>query len=192
MPSLIHEALVDLFRSCPTLAARLLAARRAIPSADEVEGELVSEDLSLVASPEYRADAVLRLRGPGVDLALVAEAVGQAAAQAARDLDEQRSRLYVDLIMAALHPAARVFLERLMIQNWEPQSDLFKRLIGEGRTQGLAEGERRLLERMLTRRFGPLPDEVHRRIEEAAEDQLLQWSDEVLSAPSLEAIFGPT
>ena len=78
-----------------------------------------------------------------------------------------------------------------MIQNWEPQSDFFKRLIGEGRTQGLAEGERRLLERQLTRRFGPLPDEVHRRIAEAAEDQLLQWSDEVLSAPSLEAIFGP-
>ena len=73
MPSLIHEALVDLFRSCPTLAARLLAARQAIPSADEIEGELVSEDLSLVTSPEYRADAVLRLRGPGVDLALVVE-----------------------------------------------------------------------------------------------------------------------
>ena len=294
MPSLIHEALVDLFRSCPTLAAHLLAARQAIPSPDRVSGELVSEDLSVVASPEYRADAVVRLSGPGLDLALVVEIqlrrdpdkpfvwpayvavararhriattllvltldadtarwaaepielgpgwtahpivigpeqvpaitdrqqaascpelavlsamahgsgplaaeVGLTAAEAARDLDEQRSRLYVDLILAALHPAARVFLERLMIQNWEPQSDLFKRLIHEGRTQGLtegradgrADGERRLLERQLSRRFGPLPADLLRRIAAASEDQLLQWSDDVLSAPSLEAIFGP-
>ena len=294
MPSLIHEALVELFRSCPTLAAHLLAAQRAIPSAETVECEMLSEDLSVVASPEYRADAVVRMRGPSIELALVVEvqlrrdpdkafvwpayvavararhripatvlvltldgdtarwaaepivlgpgwvgspivvgpaqvpvvtdlrvaaacpevavlsamahgdgpqgsAVGLAAAQAARDLDEQRSRLYVDLILAALHPAARAFLERLMIQNWEPQSDLFKRLIHQGRTEGLtegragglADGERRLLERLLTRRFGPLPADVLTRIRAAPEEQLLQWSDEVLSAPSLEAIFGP-
>ena len=63
-----------------------------------------------------------------------------------------------------------------------------------GRTAGLAEGETvgeaKSLSRLLQRRFGPLPPSVQSRIAEASLDELDGWVDQVLDAPSLEAMFG--
>ena len=63
-----------------------------------------------------------------------------------------------------------------------------------GRVAGLAEGEARgraeSLIHLLQRRFGPLSPAVQARIAAAASDELGNWLDQVLDAPSLEAIFG--
>jgi predicted transposase YdaD len=59
----------------------------------------------------------------------------------------------------------------------------------EGRQEGRQEGERLLLERQLIRRFGALPDWVSRKLEEATTDQLEQWGEAILDAPSLESVF---
>jgi hypothetical protein len=61
----------------------------------------------------------------------------------------------------------------------------------EGLQEGLQKGERLLLERQLTRRFGPLPDWVGRSLEEATTHQIERWGEAVLDAPSLESVFRP-
>lgn len=60
----------------------------------------------------------------------------------------------------------------------------------EGRLEGRMEGEVRMLERQLTRRFGELPSWIRQRLSSASEAQLEHWSEAVLDAESLTAIFG--
>ncbi|MBV2204218.1 MAG: DUF4351 domain-containing protein [Pseudomonas sp.] len=60
----------------------------------------------------------------------------------------------------------------------------------KGRLEGRLEGEARVLERQLTRRFGDLPVWVRERLGSATEAQLETWTEAVLDAPSLSAIFG--
>jgi hypothetical protein len=64
--------------------------------------------------------------------------------------------------------------------------------IAKGRVEGRVEGESRLLKRQLERRFGPLPEWVSVRLGSAKEDELETWSEAVLTAPTLEAVFGKT
>jgi predicted transposase YdaD len=55
-----------------------------------------------------------------------------------------------------------------------------------GRTKGLAEA----LVRLLTLRFGPLPDSVRARLDAAAVEQLSAWFERAVDAPSLDEVFG--
>lgn len=52
------------------------------------------------------------------------------------------------------------------------------------------EGESALMNRLLTRRFGPLPKEVQARLATASTRQLEHWADRVLDAASLDEVFG--
>lgn len=58
-----------------------------------------------------------------------------------------------------------------------------------GEARGILKGEARLLVRLLERRFGPLPSWARERIA-AAEAQLEAWGEAVLTAGSLDALFG--
>ena len=60
----------------------------------------------------------------------------------------------------------------------------------EGQQEGRIEGERRVLERLLTRRFGQLPDWATERLTTASTEQLESWADEILVANSLDEVFG--
>lgn len=130
-----------------------------------------------------------------------AEAVGRAARQAAANLDDTRSNLYTDLVLYAVHAAARVILESLMSHPHEYKSDFARRYYGQGHTEGKAEGkaegevvgeargERKLLLRLLERRFGPLPAWVTARVAEAAPEQVEAWGDHLFDASSLESLL---
>jgi predicted transposase YdaD len=59
----------------------------------------------------------------------------------------------------------------------------------EGRIEGRREGEAEMLLRLLRVRFGPLSAEVTTRATTADPETLLRWSERVLSAPTLEAVF---
>ena len=59
----------------------------------------------------------------------------------------------------------------------------------KGRQEGRQEGEQILLQRMLTRRFGEFPDWAQKRLLQANSEQLEQWADRLLDAPSLDAVF---
>ena len=51
-------------------------------------------------------------------------------------------------------------------------------------------GQSRLLRRQLQRRFGAdLPKWVDERLERADTDQLERWGEELLDAPTLDAVF---
>ena len=62
----------------------------------------------------------------------------------------------------------------------------------EGLVEGRVEGESRLLKRQLERRFGLLPEWASERLRSAKEEELEAWSEAVLTAPTLEAVFGKT
>ena len=60
----------------------------------------------------------------------------------------------------------------------------------QGMQQGRVVGKVQSLERQLQLRFGELPDWVRERLAQAEENELGNWTDAVLSAVSLESIFG--
>jgi flagellar biosynthesis/type III secretory pathway protein FliH len=59
----------------------------------------------------------------------------------------------------------------------------------EGRQKGRQEGEAALLQSLLARRFGALPDFVRIRLDGATVEQLESWAIKVLDARSLDEIF---
>lgn len=292
MPSLLHEALIELFRAQPALAAQLYCASQGLPPPGALQVQLAEAELGQLAPPQYRADAVLSLSGTlcmdlilevqlGIDpdkagvwavyvavqydrsrrpVALLvlaldpkvaewarrpivmgpgsvvqpivvgpdqipritdpvraracpelgvlsalahgqsadAERIGEAAILGVLGLDEDHCRVYTDLVMGALNPLARAALEKLMFENWEPQSDFLRNLDAralergraQGVAQGVAQGERALLCRLLTRRFGALPSWAQARLEQADPAQLERWGDTLLTADSLEQLLG--
>jgi predicted transposase/invertase (TIGR01784 family) len=59
----------------------------------------------------------------------------------------------------------------------------------EGRQEGRQEGEAWVVLRQLRLKFGPLALEIEERVRSAEADRLLEWSERLLSAASLEDIF---
>jgi len=59
----------------------------------------------------------------------------------------------------------------------------------QGMQEGLQQGEALVLERQLRLKFGELPEMVQRRIEQANEPTLLQWSERVLTADRLDEVL---
>ena len=61
--------------------------------------------------------------------------------------------------------------------------------IEEGRKEGRKEGEIVVLERQLTRRFGPLTESLQLRLHSATTEQLEHWADRILDATRLDDVF---
>ncbi len=59
----------------------------------------------------------------------------------------------------------------------------------EGKLEGKLEGEASLIERQLTRRFGPPSAETQARLKTATLEQLEQWAENILDATTLEEVF---
>ena len=234
MPSLEHDAAVDLFRRRPRLALELLRERLGVPvPAVRADGIAAAEsDLTQLTPAEYRADLVLvadalvvvvevqrarddqkrdtwpeyiaglraRQRRPVIllvvapdagvarwarrpiplghpgfvltplvlgpdELPVVAdperararpelavlsalahgrsprgEAIGRAALMGFASLDDERARLYLDLVLVSLHDEAYRILEALMQQPYEYQSPILRRTREEGREEGREAG----------------------------------------------------
>ena len=62
----------------------------------------------------------------------------------------------------------------------------------EGRREGRQQGEALTLQRLISRRFGTVSDEITARIAGAAPEQIETWLDQVFDGGSLGDIFGPT
>ncbi len=67
--------------------------------------------------------------------------------------------------------------------------DVFAEGQQEGRQEGRQEGERLLLGRMLVKRFGALPGWAQQRLQDASTLQLERWSERILDAATLAAVF---
>ncbi|HET8702015.1 MAG TPA: DUF4351 domain-containing protein, partial [Nitrococcus sp.] len=55
--------------------------------------------------------------------------------------------------------------------------------------KGMQQGQAGLLIRQLMHRFGPLPDEVSQRLENANPDEMETWADRILDAKTLAEVF---
>lgn len=122
----------------------------------------IAEESRAQEDPEL---AVLSAMAHGRDADIGKAARIAAAAQAASiGLDEDRSRLYFDLVLASLSEAARQELQAMDPAKYEYQSEFAKRYVAQGRSEGKAEGQLEgradLVARQLALRFGPLGDDA--------------------------------
>lgn len=61
--------------------------------------------------------------------------------------------------------------------------------IEQGRAEGRLEQARQMLTRLLTLKFGQVPEDVLAHIEAADEETLERWTDRILAAARIEAVF---
>jgi predicted transposase YdaD len=81
-------------------------------------------------------------------------------------------------------------VERLLEQDeWLLELPYLRRIRAEGHAEGRREGEAEVLLRQLRLRFGALPEAVTARLNAADAETLLRWSERVLSASTLDAVF---
>jgi len=59
----------------------------------------------------------------------------------------------------------------------------------QGKLEGKLETETAVLQKLLTKRFGALPEAIRERLNGATSEQLERWIDVVLDAPTLSAVF---
>ena len=69
------------------------------------------------------------------------------------------------------------------------QTRFYQEVFAEGRIEGEARGEARLLRKQLSRRFGKLPEWAEAKLAAADSAQLEMWGERVLEARSLETVF---
>jgi hypothetical protein len=95
----------------------------------------------------------------------------------------------------------RLAIEVVVASNWTAHEVLLLRLVPE-RTErimgwltqpyydkGNAEGEAKILTRLLERRFGSLPDPLRHRIFAADAGSIETWVERAFDAPDLQSIF---
>ncbi|HEY5569788.1 MAG TPA: DUF4351 domain-containing protein [Gammaproteobacteria bacterium] len=136
--------------------------------------------------------------GQGVDYGKAAR-IALAAQIASLGLDEDRSRLYFDLVLASLNEAARRELKTMDPAKYEYQSEFAKRYVAQGRlegkVEGQAEGELRgradLVTRQLTLRFGSLAPEALEQIAAASIEELDAIGERLLTAQTLQQALSP-
>src|SRR5450830_422416 len=62
--------------------------------------------------------------------------------------------------------------------------------LSQGRSQGIAQGIAMMLTRVIEQRFTPVPAWAYQRLQIASVEQLEAWSEQMFSAPTLEALLG--
>jgi len=76
------------------------------------------------------------------------------------------------------------------IQETKAYQSIFAEGEAKGKAEGEAKGKAESLERLLTRRFGPLPAWATQRIEAAPVAQLDAWLDGIFDAASVAELIG--
>ena len=108
-------------------------------------------------------------------------------------LDDERSKLYFDLVAASLGEAARKALQSMDPAQYEYQSEFALRYLKQGRAEGEASGEAKgraeIVLRLLTLRFGPLTEQAQERIRTSSIEQLDAFAERLLTASSLEEVL---
>lgn len=115
--------------------------------------------------------------------------IAAAVLPAIRELDDDRARLYYDLVYNSLNQATRQALEAMM-KGYEYQSDFARKYVAQGRAEGRAEEAARNLLTVLRARGFVVPDPVRERIlAETDPERLERWLEKAAVASSITAIF---
>ncbi len=158
---------------------------------------VVTDERAARAEPEL---AVLSAIAHATDATEVALAIATATLGAARDLDEERARLYADLVLSRLGAAARAALEELMSAGkYEYQSDFAKKYVAlgraegvvEGRAEGVAEGRAEAILLLLEARGVVLGEPMRERLRACRDVAVLdRWLLRAANATREEDVFG--
>ena len=155
------------------------------PAVTELKNARENVELAVLSAIEH---------GQCTDVPLVAR-IASAAILASADIDVERSRLYLDLILISLSQNAPEAFEATMNSlGYEYQSDFARRYFGQGKAEGQmegwakgkAEGRMELMLKLLALRFGPLPDATQTRVRSAQDAQLDAVAERMLTAKTLE------
>jgi len=124
-------------------------------------------------------------------------AIAAAVLPALQGLDEDRAKLYYDLVYNSLGEGARQELETTM-KGYEYQSDFAKKYVAQGRTEGRTEGRLegraeeagRVLLAVLRARGIPVPDSAQEHIlAQKDPERLERWIEKALVAASIAAVI---
>ena len=74
------------------------------------------------------------------------------------------------------------------IERWFDDATMKGELKGE--RKGELKGISKIVVLQMKLRFGPVPDWAQERLDNASEDQLTQWASAILTAQSLNDLFG--
>ena len=99
---------------------------------------------------------------------------------------ERKMELNMRRPMEWVTPLEQMFLDKGEARGLEKG---LKQGLEQGLEQGRKEGAAALLERLLTRRFGPLPRTARSKLVKASVEQLAAWSDALEEARSLKQLF---
>ena len=118
--------------------------------------------------------------------------IAKVALLASAALDEDRRKLYGDLVYISLREDLRQELETMGIlmvggKPYEYQSDFAKKYVAQGELRGRAD----LILRQLTWRFGELSSDVQTRIRAASVDELEVIAKRLLTAQTLQQTLDP-
>lgn len=120
----------------------------------------------------------------------------RAYAQAIRGLlalepDPDKQAKYIEFvdIYAQLTDNERQRYETEYPEENATMAGFLERAREEGMQQGRHVEARAVLERLVTRRFGPLSPELQDRLEQASIEQLERWTDSLLDADNLDQVF---
>lgn len=157
----------------------------------------ITDEAEAKEDPEL---AVLSAVAHGNDQDIAKAVQIAAAAEAALlGLDADRAMMYRDMVDEALSEAARESLQSMNPSKYEYKGPFAKRYYGQGltdgeakgRTEGRAEGRAELVLRLLTMRFGALPESVHSRLQTASSEELDRIGERLLTASTLSEALDP-
>lgn len=117
--------------------------------------------------------------------------IAKIAREMSKDLDEERSKIYLDLIDASLSEAAQFALNTMLINNQYYPSDLAQLWVERGLAQGETKGRAALIIRLLTMRFGAPGSETEARLKRASIAALDDVGERLLTAQSLQEALDP-
>jgi predicted transposase YdaD len=118
--------------------------------------------------------------------------IASAAIVASAHIDAGTSKLYHDLILISLSENILEALETTMNSlGYEYQSDILRRYVAQGRSEGRLEGRTEIILKQLALRFGPLPEAAQTRVRSAQDAQLDTVAELVLTAQSREEALAP-
>jgi hypothetical protein len=140
-----------------------------------------------ITSGEHPELAVLSaiVHGRDADAEKSAE-IALAAHSAAALLDTRRSEMYFDLVLYCLSEAARRVLQAMDTTKYQYQSEFARRYFGQGREEGNVEGRAEMALKLLSLRFGSLPEGVRGRVLRASASDLDALAERLLSAHTLD------
>ncbi|MEW6037076.1 MAG: Rpn family recombination-promoting nuclease/putative transposase [Pseudomonadota bacterium] len=157
---------------------------------------------SLLSLPEVQRVDLSALSGQDSDtpgwelLRLIVDETDAALARAARLIQRQAEDLdllnFIETVLVYKLPrSTREEIQAMLgITDIDlKQTRFYQDVLAEGRQEGRQIGEALVLRRLLTHRFGPLPDWVEQRIQQAPPEQLETWAERLLDAESLPAVF---